>query len=169
MIATTFFKSLKSTKPQSNLDLLEILDKIRSGEWSEKVIPCRENVALKDKLPCFTPTGIFSHRSIAGLESYNGIVCLDIDHLADPEALKAKCKNLGWVMAAFVTPSGKGLKVIVKTHATVETYKQTELQVATAFLEATGSARDNRCKDIARIQFVSYDSDLYFNPNSLTF
>jgi len=169
MTTVTFFKGLKSTKPEKTTEISDILDKIRSGEWSDKVIPCRENVALKDKLPCFTPTGIFNHRSIAGLESYNGIICLDIDHVEDPEALKAKCKNLGWVMAAFVTPSGKGLKVIVKTHATVETYKQTELQVAEAFLEATGSSRDNRCKDIARIQYVSYDPELYYNPDSLTF
>lgn len=169
MIEVTYFKGLKSTKPEKIISLGEILDKIRDGEWQDKVVPCRENITLKDKLPCFTPTGIFNHRSIAGLETYNGIICLDIDHLADPESLKSTCKNLHWVKAAFVTPSGRGLKVIVQTHATVDTYKQTELQVAEAFLEATGVARDNRCKDIARIQFVSYDPALYYRPNSLTF
>lgn len=169
MTKVTFFKGLKSTKPEKIIEISSILEKIRLGEWSEKVILCRENITLKDKLPCFTPTGIFNHRSIAGLESYNGNICLDIDHIEDPEALKDKCKNLDWVMSAFVTPSGKGLKVIVKTHATAETYKQTELQVAEAFLQATGAIRDNRCKDISRIQFVSYDPALYYNPNSLTF
>jgi hypothetical protein len=169
MTTVTYFKGLKSTKPEKTVEIADILDKIRNGEWKDKVVPCRENIALKDKLPCFTPTGIFNHRSIAGLETYNGIICLDIDHVADPEDLKSRCKNLDWVRAAFVTPSGKGLKVIVQTQATVETYKQTELQVAEAFLEATGVARDNRCKDIARIQYVSYDPELYYNPDSLTF
>ena len=69
----------------------------------------------------------------------------------------------------FITPSGKGLKVMVKTNATKETYKKTELQVAEAFNEATGCSRDNHCKDIARIQFVSHDPNIYINENSITF
>ena len=43
------------------------------------------------------------------------------------------------------------------------------VNVAEAFNEATGCSRDNHCKDIARIQFVSYDPELYINENSITF
>jgi len=165
----TFFKGLKNTKPEANLELHEILDNIKNGKWKTPVLACREDISKKDKLPCFTPTGVFNHRSIKGLEHYNGIICLDIDGVANPEELKERCKNLHWVQAAFITPSGQGLKVIVQTQGTSENYKQTEELVAEAFLEATGVARDNRCKDIARIQFVSYDPELYYNPHSLTF
>jgi hypothetical protein len=166
---TTFFKGLRSTKPQKVTDISEILSGIQNGLWKESVLKCRTDLKYKDFLPCFTPTGVFNHRSIKGLEEYNGVICLDIDHVADPEVLKQRASKLGWVMAAFVTPSGQGLKVIVKTTATPETFKQTEAQVADAFLEATGCARDNRCKDIARIQFVSYDPDMYYNPGSSAF
>jgi hypothetical protein len=58
---------------------------------------------------------------------------------------------------------------MVKTHGTKETYKQTELLVADAFNHATGCSRDNHCKDIARIQFVSYDPNIYINEHSITF
>jgi hypothetical protein len=166
---TTFFKGLRSTKPEKVTDISEIISGIQNGLWKEPVLKCRTDLSKKDYLPCFTPTGKFNHRSIKGLEEYNGVICLDIDHVAEPEALKQRASQLGWVMAAFVTPSGQGLKVIVKTQATAETFKQTEEKVAEAFLEATGCARDNRCKDIARIQFVSYDPDLYYNPQSITF
>jgi hypothetical protein len=166
---TTFFKGLRSTTPEKVTNLSEIISGIQTGTWKEPVLKCRTDLSKKDRLPCFTPTGVFNHRSIKGLEEYNGVICLDIDHVVDPEDLKQRAANLGWVMAAFVTPSGQGLKVIVKTHATAETFKQTEEQVAEAFLEATGCARDNRCKDIARIQFVSYDPELYYNPDSITF
>lgn len=165
----TFFKGLKNTKPDSNRDLSEILNDIQSGKWKTAVLACREDISKKNKLPCFTPTGIFNHRSIKGLENYNGIICLDIDGVADPEELKERCKSIHWVVAAFITPSGKGLKVIVNTHCNVENYKQAEEAVAESFLEATGVARDNRCKDIARIQFVSYDENLYYNPYAITF
>jgi hypothetical protein len=166
---TTFFKGLRSTKPEKVTDLSEIISGIQNGIWKDATLQCRTDLSKKDRLPCFTPTGIFNHRSIKGLEEYNGIICLDIDHVDDPEALKQQAAKLGWVHAAFITPSGKGLKVIVKTRATVEDYKQVEENVQAAFRDATNFVRDNRCKDIARIQFVSYDPDLYYNPTSSTF
>jgi hypothetical protein len=174
MLICTNFKSVKNTKPLSTSSLISVLEEIRSEKYKKLINDIRneENPSksrLKDKLPCFTPTGIFSYRSLAGLESYNGVICLDIDSVENPEELKKKCKNLQWVHAAFITPSGKGLKVIVKTDATRETYKEKELQIAEAFNEATGFSRDNHCKDIARIQFVSYDPSIYINENSSTF
>jgi hypothetical protein len=114
----------------------------------------------------FTPTGIFNHRSLAGLEEYNGLMCLDIDHVEDPQSLKEKCKKLNYVYAAFITPSGKGLKVMIKSPATSENYREIEAKVAEAFSLDTGAIRDNHCKDVARIQFVSYDPELYINENS---
>ena len=140
---TTFFKGLRSTKPEKVTDLSEIINGIQNGLWKDRVEKCRTNLKYKNYLPCFTPTGKFNHRSIKGLEEYNGIICLDIDHVEDTDSLKQKVTKLDWVMAAFVTPSGKGLKVLVKTHATPETFKQIEEQVAESFLEATGFARDN--------------------------
>jgi len=169
MYKTTVFKSLKSTKPAEVCELSKILAGIQSGEWAEKVEKCKTDLAQKNKLLCFTPTGIFNHRSIKGLEEYNGIVCLDVDHVEKPEELKNKCKSIPWVYAAFITPSGKGLKVIVKTSATTENYVQVEKQVADEFLKIAGSERDNRAKDIARIQFVSYDPAMWINDNSIIF
>jgi len=165
----TYFKGLRSTKPDSILELSDLLESIRNGKWQKPIESCRKDIKYKNYLPCFTPTGEFNHRSIAGLEKYNGNICLDIDHVEDPEHLKARVSALSYVHAAFVTPSGKGLKIIVKTDATPENYKIAEEQIASAMLHDSGAIRDNRCKDIARIQFVSYDPALYYNPESTTF
>jgi hypothetical protein len=169
----TRFKSLRNTKPECTQSLFSVLQEIASDKYRVQIEEIRSQEKpskspLKDRLPVFTPTGRFSYRSMAGLEEYNGLICLDIDGVENPEALKERCKSLNWVYAAFVTPSGQGLKVMVKTHATKETYKQTEILVAEAFNEATGCSRDNHCKDIARIQFVSYDPNIYINENSIT-
>ena len=164
----TTFSGLKFTKPKLQTTLEEVLMDIKSDKWKEKIEKCRKDLKYKDWLPCFTPTGEFSHRSIKGMEHYNGIICLDVDGVDDPVSLKEKCKTLSWVHAAFITPSGKGLKVMVKTDATPDSYKATEEKIAEMFLINTGSPRDNHCKDIARIQFVSHDPDLYYNPNSDT-
>jgi hypothetical protein len=162
----TFFKGLRSTTPAGNPELKDILMDIKSDKYKSQVEKCHTDLKYKDRLPCFTPTGVFNHRSIAGLESYNGIICLDIDHVEDPELLKKQVAELRYVHAAFVTPSGKGLKVIIKTNATTETYKSVEVKVADYFLSDCGAVRDNRCKDIARIQFVSHDPNLYYNEDS---
>ncbi len=169
-IQITRFKSLRSTKPQAVTNLSEVLEEIASEKYKDKILEIRkaENPAKsprKDFLPVFTPTGIFNHRSIAGLEQYNGIICLDIDSIENPEEIKEKAKNIPWVTAAFTTPSGKGLKVVVQTSGLREQYKDVEIAVSTEFENLTGVARDKHCKDIARIQFVSYDPMIYINEN----
>jgi len=162
----TMFKGLWHTKPTEFIDMSEIIQMIKSDKWKQKIEDCRKNLKKKDYLPCFTPTGIFNHRSIAGMEQYNGVICLDIDNLEDPETLKEKCSKLPYVMCAFVTPSSKGLKVIIVTNGKRENYREVEEFVAQKFLEDTGAKRDNGCKDIARIQFISHDPLLFFNDNS---
>jgi hypothetical protein len=170
----TRFSSLRNTKPEREVYLTEVLQEIKSDLYRNQIerIRSEDNPSkspLKDRLPVFTPTGQFSYRSLAGLETYNGVVCLDIDSVEDPADLKEKCRSIDWVYAAFVTPSGKGLKVITQTTANKENYRNVEIQVATAFQEATGFMRDNHCKDIARIQFVSHDPEIYINEKSNQF
>jgi hypothetical protein len=148
-------------------------DDIKNGKYKDKVEPIfsvidkTKREALKIKLPVFTPTGIFEYRSIKGMLQYNGIVCLDIDNINDPEYLKAITANLNYVYASFITPSSHGLKVIIKTEATFKSYKAIEEKAATAFAMDTGAYRDTHAKDIARIQYVSYDPNLYLNHNAI--
>lgn len=168
-LPVTLFRGLMFAKNPKYSDLESVLMDIKSDKWKTRVMKCWTDLKAKDWLPVFTPTGTFTHRSIKGLEHYNGVICLDIDHVEDPAALKEKTMELSFVRAAYITPSGKGLKVIVLTDGTQETYNQAEEQVATAFLNYTGFARDNRCKDIARIQYISYDPELYYKPDSTTF
>lgn len=170
----TRFKGVRNTTPEKIQDLFTVLEEIKSEKYRIPVEEIRKQenpskTPLKEKLPCFTPTGNFSYRSIAGLVQYNGLICLDIDNVESPENLKEQCKKLDWVYSAFITPSGKGLKVLVKTSSDVENYKSTELKVSEKFKEETGFSRDNHCKDIARIQFVSYDPEIYINEESKIF
>jgi hypothetical protein len=162
----TTFRGLKFTAPKEQTTLEVVLSDIKSHKWKDKIAKCRIDLKYKDWLPVFTPTGVFKHRSISGMIQYNGIICLDIDDVENPEELKQKGMLLDWVHAMYITPSGRGLKVIVRTTAEPNVYKETEDKVATMWFDATGYPRDNRCKDIARIQFISHDPLLYYNPMS---
>jgi porphobilinogen deaminase len=91
---------------------------------------------------------------------------LDIDNLENAQESKEKASQLPWVHAIFITASGKGLKIIIRTNATTKTYKIVEENVAAMILEKAGLERDRHCKDIARIQYISHDPELYYNPES---
>ena len=71
---------------------------------------------LKKKLVAFTVSGMFEGgRRLSFLKNYNPFVILDIDKL-DPDVLPyliLKIKNIEFTRVAFVSPSGRGLKIIV--------------------------------------------------------
>jgi hypothetical protein len=166
-IQITTFRGLRFTKPKEYTTLAKVLEDIKSDKWKEKIDKVQKDLKYKDYLPCFTPTGVFSHRSIKGHEEYNGVICLDIDHIEDPMELKEIASKLDYVHAAYITPSYQGLKVIILTNATKENYTLVENWIAQKWEKDTGTSRDNRCKDIARIQYISWDPDLYYNPDSV--
>jgi hypothetical protein len=161
----SFFENLRNINPIENLDIRQLLSSIQNGKWKKDIEKCQINKSWKKELPCFTPTGIFKQRNARGLEKYNGIICLDIDHVDNPENLKQKCKSIPWIWVAFVTPSGKGLKILVLSKPELSQFQTIEAQIARAFFEATGFLRDEKCKDLARLQFVSYDPRIFINGN----
>ena len=161
----SFFDNLKNVFPIYNIEIKEIFEAIQNGKWKTEIESCRIDLSKKKELPCFTPSGIFFKRNSSGLEKYTGIICLDIDNVEYPESLKETCKSLPWIWAAFITPSGKGLKIIVQTTPELNGFSRLEAEVALAFYKLTGFLRDEKCKDLARVQFVSFDPDIYLNPN----
>jgi hypothetical protein len=161
----SFFDNLKNIKPIENIDIHELFISIKNGKWKSDIEKCQIDVTRKKELPCFTPTGIFKQRNSQGIENYSGIICLDIDHIENPEKLKNLCKSIPWVWVAFITPSGKGLKVFAQTTPELTQFQILEAKIARAFFDETGQLRDEKCKDLARLQFVSFDPDIYYNQN----
>jgi len=159
----SFFENLKQNRPLVSVDIEEIYSGIQNGRWQKEVEACCVDLSKKKNLPCFTPTGIFEQRNSNGILNYSGLICLDIDHLEDPKSLKDICMEISWVWVAFITPSGKGLKIIIQTCVELKDYHITEAEAAMSFYKKTGYLRDEKCKDLARLQFVSYDKDIYIN------
>ena len=169
-IEVSFYSDLRDTNSKSTCDLIDIFYKIKDGKWKTEVEACRSDITLKKSLPCFTPSGVFSYRNSNGLTIYSGVICLDIDAIDKPEALKEITKKITWIWVSFITPSGKGLKIFVLTDSISENFKEIEEEIASCFYKITGGIeRDVRSKDLARLQFVSYDPGIYINPNPIYF
>lgn len=127
-------------------------------------IACKKK---KLELPVIMWQGMFTHRVDNGLRSLSSLMCVDIDHKT-PEELSTLCTSLmcePWVLSMFRSPSGDGLKVIVKTdNMDMAHYKNCYRQLEALFEERYGIKPDNKCEAISQGCFASYDPDVYVNP-----
>ena len=141
----------------------------KSRDRVEKIRATEDHKArntLKADLPSYCFSGEFRERSIAGLEKHSGLVCLDFDHLGERLAgFKERVTRDEYIHAAFVSPSGDGLKVLVKIPPSEITHAQSCKALADYFHEET---LDN-FEDVSRVCFESYDPDLFYNPRSKVF
>ena len=144
-------------------EVLEIRDQRRQG---------KEYGHLKRNLSGFTPSGTFSNlRREENLLSYSKILVLDIDKLSKRKLseVKSKAKGDDYTYAVFESPSGTGLKILVKVDSEAILHK-IAFQGAKDYYESLlGVEIDKSGKDITRFCFVSYDPDLYLNKDSKEF
>lgn len=144
----------------------------KDGGIKEKVEKIRKTTdqdtrkELKQNLPIVTWQGIFRHRSNDGLISLSSLICLDIDHRTDDELTAIRNELMTWpyVVACFHSPSGDGLKVIIKTDSYdpmhyLNCYKQLEK----LFVDRLGIKPDNKCEPLCQGCFMSYDPNIYVN------
>lgn len=74
-----------------------------------------EDARKREKSKIFdyiTPGGVFTKRTLDGLQSVSGYVILDFDHL-DPDGVGLFCAFYVPAVLSFVSPSAKGVKVII--------------------------------------------------------
>lgn len=143
------------------------LDRIRNGASKEQIKAYRETYdpKIKNKLPGYCFSGTFSTRNANNLIQHSGLITLDFDGYnseKETEEYKEKMKLYPFVYSAFISPSGLGLKVLVKIPPEPENHKayfkalQTKLK--DKHFDISGS-------DVSRFCFESYDPDIYINED----
>ena len=148
---------------------------IKSGE--AKVAKKLWNEAKRDNLSAIKPMGVFKTRKSEGVEKFNQIVHFDID--ADDIAGKTVEQTFDTItkdphlLMCFRSPSGDGLKLFFKTEGftgsaqeAIDYYKLTAFPYLEEYLlKNYGQGVDEKCRDIARNCFLSYDPKVYYNPD----
>lgn len=121
-------------------------------------------------LPVIMWQGIFHHRSNNGCTLLTGLMCIDIDHKTDEELKMIKQTVMGWgcTYCCFKSPSGDGLKVVIKTDNTsLIHYSNLYRQLEQIFINQFGIEPDDDCDDVGRACYCSFDPNLYYNPNAI--
>jgi len=173
MAACTIFKNFAT--PVEDVSLIILSNWIASDKYKAPVTEIRDLIvqgkteeaqALKQQLPAFTPSATFKEkRLLPNMEQYSGFVHLDFDKLTPEELLSAFqiIAEIPYTFLCFISPSGNGLKVFIEVNTGAEHHDTAYLQVMQYYQNATGLKADEKCKDIPRLCFVSYDPQLYKN------
>jgi len=173
MSKISYFKDLKSRVPETAAKELEYyLQRIKDGKNEKLITQLRLEVdiekkkIIKNNLPAVTFCGQFTLRNKENFKQGSGFAILDFDKLENVVLEKEKLKANDYVFAAWISPSGNGLKALVKIPIISNDieYKHIfkQLQVIFENVDPSGS-------DITRLCFESYDPDIYLNYESEKF
>ena len=170
------------SNPTLPVDEAQFWALVRAKQWNENIDKYRETgeASLKRKLPAFIfqatfdettsktgKTGAWRKQSATRL---TGLVVMDIDHVDNPRevfeswhlATDDRTKRTG-ILLVYVTPSGKGLKVVFKADVS----KGNLIDNQHAMAKVLGVEVDESCKDASRMSFICKESDILFIDKEL--
>ena len=161
------------------VEILKVLNEIKTERWKKEITEIRNHINngdskkadyIKKTLPAFTVSATFKeNRKKKNIESYSNLLHLDYDYVDNVIELKAKVVSIPFTYAAFISPSGKGLKVLVKSNNNLSTHTFSFNRLKEHYDGIVGVTSDNSIKDILRLCFISYDPDLYINEDAEVF
>jgi hypothetical protein len=168
----TIFKDIRSTSTPFYRHVDVVLDRIKNGSSAElvKAIQSEPDKStrneLKKSLPAICFSGTFTKRLDSSITEHSGIICLDFDGYATKKEMmaeKAIISSDRYVMSVFVSPSGDGLKVLVKVPQDIENH----VRYFNALDRHFNSPHfDTTSKNISRVCYESYDKSIYINHES---
>ena len=156
-IVTLFADRAKSEEPEYIFHQTA-LDRIKNGASIALIEQIRatsdkdERTRLKALLPCICFSGRFMKRKNEAQEQHSGFIILDFDDSAEPEQLKRDLFAYPFVKAVWLSPSGTGVKCLVRVPTII-----TQHRGHFAALEKKFAGIDPSGKDEARICYESYD------------
>lgn len=168
----TIFKNIRDTDTPFFREVGKILDRIKEGATKELVKKIRaekrkpERQELKKQLPAICFSGTFNKRSDSSLIQHSGLICLDFDGYTKQKELLQDKENLSknkYVYSVFISPSGNGLKVLVKIPADAENHTNYFNSLEKYF---NSPYFDKTSKNLSRVCYESYDPLIHVNENS---
>lgn len=174
----SLFKRITDVKNPIDYNLDDILEIIRTGtefDLKKKVQDVRnakdkdEKDSLKIRIPAATWNGTFENKNKNCLLVYSSYTALDFDHIPEDEMSEFidNLKKSPHVYAGFRTSSGEGYKAII-LHDNLEPLYHDDLYEQ--LLEYYNcEVKDTSTRDLARGNYLSYDPDLWINPDAVPF
>jgi len=168
----TIFQTIRDTDTPFYRPVNKILERIKEGATKELVKRIRleknkaERNELKKQLPAICFSGQFTKRADNSLSQHSGLICLDFDGYQKQKELlqdKETISKNKYVYSVFISPSGNGLKVLVKIPEDPENHANYFNSLDKYF---NSPYFDKTSKNISRVCYESYDPLIFINENS---
>ena len=168
------------SNPTLPVDEAQFYALVRATQWNENIDKYRETgeASLKRKLPAFIFQATFDETESAkgkkgrwrkqAATRLTGLVVMDVDHVDDPQKTFEEMKQRvdfvkEGILFVYVTPSGKGLKIVFKARSDWGNLIDNQHRMA----EKLGVVVDESCKDASRMSFICKESDILYLDKEL--
>jgi hypothetical protein len=151
------------------ITISKALDRIKDGKSRETVEKIRsaktkeEADEIKKTLPGVCFSGRFSKRADGSLMEHSGYVVLDFDKVPDAEQKKKELALSKYVLAAWISPSGNGVKALVEIE-----WESKHAEHFDALMQEFPDA-DKTGRNVSRLCFESFDPNILMNHQALAF
>lgn len=168
----TIFQNIKETSAPFHRDVASILERVKDGASKDLVKKIRtekrkaERNELKKNLPAICFSGIFNKRADNAIVEHSGLICLDFDGYDKQKELLQDKETLSknkYVYSVFISPSGNGLKVLVKIPSDPDNHQNYFNSLEKYF---NSPYFDKTSKNISRVCYESYDPLIHINEKS---
>lgn len=169
----SFFPSVYSK--ERSIQSRSLAELLFTSEWKTQVEQVRNETdaekrrALKRELPCFTPSGLFSHNGAENLVRHSGFVCVDIDAKDNMGVryfsnLKKGIAGVPYVAYCGYSVGGRGFFCLIPI---ADSAKHSDYYRSLVLdFEKCGITVDRACSNVCSKRFVSYDPEPYLNPDA---
>jgi hypothetical protein len=160
-----------------NVRLSEMLEGIEGKKWKGQVDHLRamgrkakDYDETKKKLPAYMLSGTTrgGHKA-SDVSEHSGLLQIDVDKFGADKVgdLRDRIGDDRHILAAWISPSGDGVKAIMRIPASIEGHNAA-FTAAVEYMEQEYCVKiDPSCSDVGRLCFVSYDPDLVVNPDAV--
>ena len=163
---------ITNTRPCKNISLEQSYFFVKHGELKAKTEKIRaeteedvQQKIKKDTLPYVTFSGTFTSRANDNLINNSGFFCVDLDHTDIMLKDTLSGDTVINPVLIFVSPRGKGLKLVIYIHGAKAENHTTYFQAIEKYFQDTYQmAIDEACKDVSRACFLCHDPEVYYNP-----
>jgi len=165
----TIFKNIFDNNSPHHINLSQALSRIKEGNSSTLITQIRESEKkqqseLKKSLPVVCFSGEFSSRTDDALFEHSSYVVLDFDQV-DPDQAKQSLGTDDYIHAVWVSPSGKGVKALVRI-TNPERHRDHFRAMVKYFQRQYALELDESGINESRACYESYDPDIIIKESS---
>jgi len=171
-IKVSVYRDVNDSKSQETVSLLRWLEGFpRLNPTVERIRlepDKKKRGAMKEKLPAITASGIFHpSRKDENLIQHSGFIALDFDGLNDPQETKQFLANIENVFYCGLSVSGLGLWALIPLK--YPEHHRRQYKALEADFKALGLETDQKCINVGRLRYYSYDPQPVFNMEAVPY